>query len=133
MDCTQIIQIFTLGLTSVQDKANLILYSKESSGVLKPTLKISYAMSNCALEVCKSKNDPSVDADTTTVQTTTEQPTTTQHTTTQMSTTGVMTTAIQTTTRQPTTTQMSTTGVMTTAIQTTTRQPTTHAQQLQAV
>ena len=120
--------VFTLGLTSEEDKANLILYSKESSGVLKPTLKISYATSNCAPRVCKSKNEtthPSVDTGTTTIQTTTEQPTTTQ-----MSTTGVMTTTIQTTTGQPTTTQhattqMSTTSVMTTTIKTTTGQPTT--------
>ena len=113
--------VFTLGLTSTQDKQNLILYSKESSGVLKPTLKISYATSNCAPRVCKSRNVSSVNSDTSTTQTTTEQPTTTQHTTTEMPTTGVTTTTIETTTGQPTTTQHTTTyAPTTTSIMTTT-------------
>jgi hypothetical protein len=51
------IDVFTFGLTSTQNKANLILYSKESDGVLKPTLDLLLTTTNCPSQVCE-RRDP---------------------------------------------------------------------------
>ena len=74
----------TFGMTSTEDTANLILYSKErSDGGMKPQIKLSVGTKNCPERVCTSIHSPVKETQTTTTSTpgvsssTTEPPTTT--------------------------------------------------------